>query len=113
MSFFILKLLMTVILISTIVVTSSEYQGFQQRTLVIKSNRATTPPQGEDKPSPLLWTDLASRFVGIVSPAPTIHGLCRPIRRIALAFLRAIEMERLSLPRRWDQRQCATQQMAT
>src|SRR5712692_762231 len=28
-------------------------------------HRATTPPQGEDKPSPLLWTSLARRFVGI------------------------------------------------
>jgi hypothetical protein len=32
--------------------------------------RATTPPQGEDKPSPLLWTSLARRFVGIVGAHP-------------------------------------------
>ncbi len=38
-----------------------------------KPARATTPPQGEDKPSPLLWTSLASRFVGIVGASFEIH----------------------------------------
>ena len=46
------------------------------------------PTQGEDKPSPLLWTGLASRFVGIVGahpcgrpaavalPSRLLHSLC-------------------------------------
>ena len=35
--------------------------------------RATTPPQGEDKPSPLLWTSLARRFAGRGGASFEIH----------------------------------------
>src|SRR2546426_12495407 len=39
---------------------------------------ATTPPQGEDKPSSLRWTNLARRFVGIVGamvcPRPALDA---------------------------------------
>jgi hypothetical protein len=38
--------------------------GIDRRKSSSPSVGATTPPQGEDKPSPLLWTGLASRLVG-------------------------------------------------
>ncbi len=40
--------------------------------------RATTPPQGEDKPSPLLWTSLTSRFVGMVGATLVVARRGRP-----------------------------------
>src|ERR1700675_2329896 len=55
-------------------------------------NRVTTPPQGEDKPSPLLWTSLVSQFVGIVGVHPC--GPCRwelaPLDRLQTRSLHAI-----------------------
>ena len=43
----------------------------------------TTPPQGEDKPSPLLWTSLARRFVGIVARGWGTHPSPRATIKVA------------------------------
>jgi hypothetical protein len=43
--------------------TQSDREGMANRRRVRVQCEATAPPQGEDKPSPLLWTGLASRFV--------------------------------------------------
>src|SRR5712692_1977035 len=75
---------------ATIKYSAGECDIYAIATTSWSHRRATTPPQGEDKPSPLLWTGLASRFVGIVGAHP-----CGRPRRLPFSIPTVIRQQSL------------------